>query len=488
MGYQTWIDDTTGKAYSDLQKTISSSIQGVASSFIQRMEKLKQDAKEAEEEDYKVQENTLSLRTKIGDAFKEGSNGINMQEAFNPVIDRIAQLNLKRLRHKLTDKEITQLAVLNNTISGAKDEIATLGAAGTSYVEAKSKAPGTAGAWSRTNDDKDPSVQFLRAGTNIDSTVEDVVRTLKIDLETGQRTWGAKAKAKNLITGEIEEIGGEINGSRLTQLMQPGNSGLFTTVPDYIKGREALIAGSSGDEGIFYSKAEADKLGNPDLTGKIKDTYLDKKNATVVENKGDNGSTIRYNTYNANTEFIKSNDLLNTNINATINSMSLADKKAFVRDITGQTDCTDAELNSQIKDYYIQSLTKDKTPEYNMIGGAAGIVTSTIAAPIDKYGKAIVTKAAKSKTTSTTTGEPTTTAKAKFTPEEIKTKLNDFDKIVQGKIDKATITIKGPKGGKGEKRTFMYNRSKGTVEEWEGEYLVNERVSKKDFLNIMKNQ
>ena len=270
--------------------------------------------------------------------------------------------------------------------------------------------------------------------------------------------------------------------------MQPGNSGLFTTVPDYIKGREALIAGSSGDEGIFYSKAEADKLGNPDLTGKIKDTYLDKKNATVVENKGDNGSTIRYNTYNANTEFIKSNDLLNTNINATINSMSLADKKAFVRDITGQTDCTDAELNSQIKDYYIQSLTKDKTPEYNMIGGAAGIVTSTIAAPIDKYGKAIVTKAAKSKTTSTTTGEPTTTAKAKFTPEEIKTKLNDFDKIVQGKIDKATITIKGPKGGKGEKRTFMYNRSKGTVEEWEGEYLVNERVSKKDFLNIMKNQ
>jgi hypothetical protein len=384
MGYQTWIDDTTGKAYSDLQKTISSSIQGVASSFIQRIDKLKQDAKEAEEQDYKVQENTLALRTKIGDAFKEGSNGVNMQEAFNPVIDRIAQLNLKRLRHKLTDKEITQLAVLNNTISGAKDEIATLGAAGTSYVEAKSKAPGTAGAWSRTNDDKDPSAQFLRAGTNIDSTVEDVVRTLKIDLETGQRTWGAKAKAKNLITGEIEEIGGEINGNRLTQLMQPGNSGLFTTVPDYIKSREALIAGSSGEGGIFYSKAEADKLGNPDLTGKIKDPYLDKKNATIVKNKGDNGSTISYNTYNANAEFIKSNQLLNTNINATINSMSLADKKAFVRDITGQTDCTDAELNSQIKDYYIQSLTKDKTPEYNMIGGAAGIVTNTIAAPKDK--------------------------------------------------------------------------------------------------------
>ena len=485
MGYQTWIDDTTGKAYSDLQKTISSSIQGVASSFTQRMEKLKQDAKEAEEQDYKVQENTLALRTKIGDAFKEGSNGVNMQEAFNPVIEKIAQLNLKRLRHKLTDKEITQLAVLNNTISGAKDEIATLGAAGTSYVEAKSKAPGTAGAWSRTNDDKDPSAQFLRAGTNIDSTVEGVVRTLKIDLETGQRTWGAKAKAKNLTTGEIEEIGGEINGNRLTQLMQPGNSGLFTTVPDYIKSREALIASSSGDGGIFYSKAEADKLGNPDLTGKIKDTYLDKKNATVIENKGDNGSTIRYNTYGANTESIKSNQLLNTNINATINSMSLADKKAFVRDVTGQTDCTDAELNLQIKDYYIQSLTKDKTPEYNMIGGAAGIVTNTIAAPIDKYGKAIVTKVEASKPTS---GGATAIAKVQFTPKEIDTNLKAFDKIVKGTVDKATIKIKGPRGGKGEERTFMYNKSTGRVEEWDGDDLVNERVSRKDFLDIMKNQ
>lgn len=412
MGYQTWVDDTTSKAFADLQKTISGNTQDIANSFVQRSERLRKDNERNEAISDKRQEIELAQRIK---ANKVGlkSNGIDFKATFDPAIKMIGEIEERRLKHQSTDDDMKKLAVLYSVIDKTSDQLTSLGAQGQDYADSMKKGAGQAGAFSVTNyvDGKlTNTANYLRAATNFDPSIKNPERTLQISLDDdtfGETTWGVKAQGLNYVTNQMEDINSTLTGTQIEELTRPGGAGFFTKVPDFTKDYDALIESSSGPTGVFYSKEEADKMGNPALQGKFKDDVLDKSKPETVTEKGDNESKISYETYAVDEASLLKNTTFDANLKATIASYTLSQKQAIARDIGAFKDCSPQELDSVIRNYYLQTLTKDRTPNYNKTGSGAGIVTTTIAAQKDKYGRPLPPKNPRNKT-GNKTGDSTT--------------------------------------------------------------------------------
>jgi hypothetical protein len=288
-----------------------------------------------------------------------------------------------------------------------------------------------------------------------------------------QRTWNVKVNGETI----------PFDGAMLKNIHE-NNGSVFTIIPDTTDGMLKLIQ----DSNIYNTEMKQNSKGeSTPIMKDINEKYLGAEETTPAKSTI-NGKQVSEIRRPVNIDLIKQDIYKNANVQVAGLLQDTRAASAWYNEIANKNNkdfekLKPTDLVTQVgKDMFTQAYIDyavGSIKPYQFVMNTPGDIATVTN---------VEAKPTKSRTTSATTGGPTTIAKAQFTPKEIETKLKDFDKIIERKIDKVTIEIKGPRGGKGNERTFMYNKSTRRVEEWDGEDLVNERVSRKDFLDIMKNQ
>jgi len=471
---QEVLDTQTGQYFQNLQSTISQSVAGVATAYKTESERKR---KELEENKTKlnniilgVQKNTSKMYDDIGKVSQAKQN-VNFSEALNPFVKEFSDISLRLDTGASIDpqKDVQKQAEFRNAIGYIQGDIENF-SADTNGLYPQIQNAGRMGGISADPDIN--KIELVEGYVGLMGKLPNETRLITNIEKPTERTWMVKVNGKDI----------PFDGATI-QNIHNNNGKVFTIIPDTTDRMLKLIQ----DNNIYNMEAKQNSKGESTLIPKdISEKYLGPEERVLSKSTKPGEKVF---------ELKRKVDI------AAIKVAITNDAKVQVSGILDDTRESAAWYNEEYQrgkkdfkkkspDYFATDEGKDEFTrayieyatrsigEYQSVMNTAGdVATSTID-----------TKSTKSKTTSTTTDGSTTIAKAQFTPKEIETKLKDFDKIIERKIDKVTIEIKGPRGGKGNERTFMYNKSTGRVEEWDGKDLVNERVSRKDFLDIMKNQ
>lgn len=471
---QEVLDTQTGQYFQNLQSTISQTAAGVAAAYKTESERKR---KEIEENKIKinklkvdVEANQSKLYDEMGKA-AQAKPSVDFVKPLNQFVDEYGKISIALSTGASVNRQedIQKQSQYKNMIGDVQGDIANLGADSDGFYE-KFQNSGRMGGLSA-----DPTLNpinrvsaFLSLTGKLPGETELVTDINK----PTQRTWNVK------VNGEIVPF----DGATLKNIHE-NNGSIFTIIPDTTDGMLKLIQ----DSNIYNMEMKQNSKGESTPIAKdINEKYLGKEER-VLSKSSKPGEEVYELRRPVNIDLIKQDIYKNANVQVAGLLQDTRGASSWYNEIANKGNKTAEKLSptdlatQEGKDRFTQAYI-----DYSV--AAIGSYQSVMDTPSNVATVTIDTTPTKSKTGTTKTGGTTAITKVKFTPEEIKTKLEGFDKIVSGLIDKVDIKTKGPKGGKGDKRTFMYNKSKGQVEEWDGDEVVNDRVSKQDFLDIMKNQ
>ena len=263
---QEVLDTQTAQHFQNLQNTITQNIAGVATSYAAKQAQLKKELEANKKEllanQLNVDEGNLKLYAEI-DKASAGKQGVDFHTTFDPFVKEYGELNMSLQTGAAQDrsKTLQRMAQIRSSITGAQEDIATIGSYGASFDKNSSNI-GNMGGLSASNDPKMVMAYQVLSGKAKGTT------SLKVDPSNPSiRTWVVKG---NIGGQDFEQV---IDGNQLKDANQQGG-GPFVYIPNTMDAMDQNKLNS----GAYIVDTKQDAKGNTTRSlGLINESYLGKE-------------------------------------------------------------------------------------------------------------------------------------------------------------------------------------------------------------------
>ena len=439
---QEVLDTQTGQYFQNLQSTITQTVSGIAQSYASKQAQLKKELEANKKEllanQLNVDEGNLKLYAEI-DKTSAGKKGVDFNSTFDPFVKEYGELNMSLQTGSAPDrsKTLQRMAQIRSSITGAQEDIATIGSYGESFDKNSSNI-GNMGGLSASNDPNMVMAYQVLSGKAKGTT------SLKVDPDNPSiRTWTVKG---NVNGKDFEQV---IDGNQLKDASQQGG-GPFVYIPNTMDAMDQNKLSS----GAYNVDTKQDSKGNTIRSlGLINESYLGKE-ILVASPERITGRTVKQVYRQVDKEKIKPLLAIDANkqsagllsdtrsASAWYNEVYAKDKNDFVTPL----DLSTSEGKQKFQNAYLQYLV-DTIPDKQ----AVMTPDNNIATITD-----VEIKPSRVTATGGKTGRPT---KALFTEQEINDYKNDFADLASGKIEAIDLPVRG----KGTMR-FELNRKEGKIQ------------------------
>lgn len=446
---QEVLDTQTAQHFQNLQSTITQTVAGVTTSYAAKQAQLKKELEANKKEllanQLNVDEGNLKLYSEI-DKASAGKQGVDFHATFDPFVKEYGELNMSLQTGAASDrsKTLQRMAQIRSSISGAQEDVATIGSYGASFDKNSSNI-GNMGGLSASNDPKMVMAYQVLSGKAKGTT------SLKVDPSNPSiRTWVVKG---NIGGQDFEQV---IDGNQLKDANQQGG-GPFVYIPNTMDAMDQNKLNS----GAYVVDTKQDAKGNTTRSlGLINDTYLGKE---VLVDSPDKitGKTVKQVYRQVDKEKIKPLLAIESNKQAAGMLSDVRSASAWYNEVyaKGKDDfCTPLDLSTsegkqRFQDAYLQYMVDTIPDKQPVMSPDNNIATVTdVEAKVSKAGTGGAAK----------TTKPT---KALFTEQEVEDYKNDYKDLASGKIEAIDLPVRG----KGTMRFELNNgkiqmvRTDGTV-------------------------
>jgi len=461
---QEVLDTQTGQYFQNLQSTITQTVTGIAQSYSARQAQLKKELEANKKEllanQLNVDEGNLKLYAEI-DKASAGKQGVDFNSTFDPFIKEYGELNMALQTGSAPDrsKTLQRMAQIRSSISGAQEDIATIGSYGESFDKNSSNI-GNMGGLSASNDPKMVMAYQVLSGKAKGTT------SLKVDPNNPNiRTWVVKG---NIGGQDFEQV---IDGNQLKNANERGG-GPFIYIPNTMDAMDQNKLSS----GAYNVDTKQDAKGNTTRSlGLINDAYLGKE-ILVDSPERITGKTVKQVYREVDKAKIKPLLAIDANkqsagLLADVRSAASWYNEVYAKgknDFVTPLDLSTSEGKQKFQDAYLQYII-DTIPDKQ----AVMTPDNDIATVTDVEAKPTKTRSAGG---AAKTGRPT---KALFTEQEIKDYKSDFADLASGKIEAIDLPVRG----KGTMR-FQLNDGKIQMVRADGTVL-KDRVTGAQFRSYL---
>jgi hypothetical protein len=438
---QEVLDTQTGQYFQNLQSTITQTFAGVAQSYAAKQAQLKKELEANKKEllanQLNVDEGNLKLYSEI-DKASAGKKGVDFHSTFDPFVKEYGDLNMSLQTGSASDrsKTLQRMAQIRSSITGAQEDIATIGSYGESFDKNSSNI-GNMGGLSASNDPTMVMAYQVLSGKAKGTT------SLKVDPSNPSiRTWTVKG---NVGGKDFEQV---IDGNQLKDASQQGG-GPFVYIPNTMD----AIDQNKLSSGAYNVDTKQDSKGNTIRSlGLINESYLGKE-ILVDSPEKITGRTVKQVYRQVDKEKIKPLLAIDANkqsaglladtrsASAWYNEVYAKGKNDFVTPLDLSTD----DGKQRFQDAYLQYIV-DTIPDKQAVMTPDNNIATVTNVEV-KPSRA---------TAGSGGGRP---AKALFTEQEINDYKNDFADLASGKIEAIDLPVRG----KGTMR-FELNRKEGKIQ------------------------
>lgn len=458
---QEVLDTQTGQYFQNLQSTITQTFAGVAQSYAAKQAQLKKELEANKKEllanQLNVDEGNLKLYSEI-DKASAGKKGVDFHSTFDPFVKEYGDLNMSLQTGSASDrsKTLQRMAQIRSSITGAQEDIATIGSYGESFDKNSSNI-GNMGGLSASNDPTMVMAYQVLSGKAKGTT------SLKVDPSNPSiRTWTVKG---NVGGKDFEQV---IDGNQLKDASQQGG-GPFVYIPNTMD----AIDQNKLSSGAYNVDTKQDSKGNTIRSlGLINESYLGKE-ILVDSPEKITGRTVKQVYRQVDKEKIKPLLAIDANkqsaglladtrsASAWYNEVYAKGKNDFVTPLDLSTD----DGKQRFQDAYLQYIV-DTIPD-----------KQAVMTPDNNI--ATVTNVEVKPSRTTTEGGGSRPTKALFTEQEIKDYKSDFADLASGKIEAIDLPVRG----KGTMR-FQLNDGKIQMVRADGTVL-KDRVTGPQFRSYL---
>jgi hypothetical protein len=384
-----------------------------------------------------VDEGNLKLYSEI-DKASAGKKGVDFHSTFDPFVKEYGDLNMSLQTGSASDrsKTLQRMAQIRSSITGAQEDIATIGSYGESFDKNSSNI-GNMGGLSASNDPTMVMAYQVLSGKAKGTT------SLKVDPSNPSiRTWTVKG---NVGGKDFEQV---IDGNQLKDASQQGG-GPFVYIPNTMD----AIDQNKLSSGAYNVDTKQDSKGNTIRSlGLINESYLGKE-ILVDSPEKITGRTVKQVYRQVDKEKIKPLLAIDANkqsaglladtrsASAWYNEVYAKGKNDFVTPLDLSTD----DGKQRFQDAYLQYIV-DTIPDKQAVMTPDNNIATVTNVEV-KPSRA---------TAGSGGGRP---AKALFTEQEINDYKNDFADLASGKIEAIDLPVRG----KGTMR-FELNRKEGKIQ------------------------